>query len=871
MTRGNGNNGAGQDGGSIYSNASAGSSLSIIDSTFSHNQTALANKQGGAISLYGQANLTVTNSTFNNNFGSAKGAAISIDLAKGNVLVENSTFSNNSNGEPWYTSGIGSKDHEGTLTVNNSTFFSNNAANLNALNIGNNKAAVTLNSNIFVSKILHWGSNIKPTGQNNITTEAVTLYGNSGGSSFTTLADFDSSNKQYSEAELKLKALGDNGGPTQTIALGNGSVAIKRGGSGSGSDQRGVTVSDARDIGAYESAAPTATGLVATINLIEDTAGNFDLSTLTIADADGGILSLTLEGNGTFTATSTPSVTVTGSTSNKLVFEGTAADLNTFLSNKLSIQYKAAQDFNGLEKVTASISDSSTPAVALADINVNISAVNDAPTLSSAEISISEGAKVTLSPANFIYQDIDSTDTQVSFNVTATNGQFIVNSVKNSTTFTLAQLKSGLVQFEHDGSETAPSFTVGIGDQEFTLKPILGSVNFTLGNDAPVIVTSPSGTTSEDSLQDTLTGLTVSDPDDLNTEYVALTNATPNSVSTDAGTVLTNVLMSLDKDGNFTLTADNFDSLAEGETATLKFNIQVTDGKDASESKEITLTVTGANDSAVANSVIHDLLVDSTSKEVIGQLSHTDIDTNHEDNVFQPEVISQTYGTLTISSNGSYNFTANEAVLSLPANSPVTEVFTVKTEDGTETTITINVSRAPVIDINSIVTPSLPSPILRLQNFVQEEIIEAIDTASSPEFLDFVNTQSSFNMTPSQFGDQLSSIKQSFANRPIENSEVAENEQGLEAEKDYYNLPSLSETELKFIESLLQEVQNFESSQEENESLDESTSSLPKFDFITEIEGQATIEELPEAISMDEIDERKSLEETLNGSFSVFA
>jgi hypothetical protein len=75
-----------------------------------------------------------------------------------------------------------------------------------------------------------------------------------------------------------LGALRDNGGPTQTQALGAGSAAIDRGAACAATDQRGITRPDAAcDIGAYEFTAPAVS------------TGSPSAVTLTTADLNGTV------------------------------------------------------------------------------------------------------------------------------------------------------------------------------------------------------------------------------------------------------------------------------------------------------------------------------------------------------------------------------------------------------------------------------------------------------------------------------------------------------------------------------------------------------------------------------------------------------
>jgi VCBS repeat-containing protein len=124
---------------------------------------------------------------------------------------------------------------------------------------------------------------------------------------------------------------------------------------------------------------------------------------------------------------------------------------------------------------------------------VRVAGSNDAPTVTSAGFSVSEGGTVVLGAANIGVADLDST----SFTFTVTNlghGTFQITSNGNdwasATTFTTAELNAGHVRFAHDGGEVAPAFSIQASDGAAINNQsnvLAGSVSFTPVNDAPVI------------------------------------------------------------------------------------------------------------------------------------------------------------------------------------------------------------------------------------------------------------------------------------------------------------------------------------------------------------------------------------------------
>ena len=283
------------------------------------------------------------------------------------------------------------------------------------------------------------------------------------------------------------------------------------------------------------------------------------------------------------------------------------------------------------ERFTYQIQDEEGATSNTATLIITIKAQNDTPTLTAAEITIKEHETIVLNTSHFTgLGDVDSTDAQVTLNVTATNGFFTLDGTTAVTSFTLAQLKTlNQVKFVHDGSETAPSFTVTVEDQDgASVGPITGTVNFTKVNDRPVIDTAPTASTTELVLTGSLTGIAVTDPDGPNPfSYLALSNVTP-TVTTSSGLVLNNVKVSLTTAGVYTLTGDNFDALGTTDTATITFDIQVSDGLISSSPATATITMTGANSAPVItvnNGILFNIATSENSNDVIASIAEIEV------------------------------------------------------------------------------------------------------------------------------------------------------------------------------------------------------------------------------------------------------
>jgi predicted outer membrane repeat protein len=283
--------------GSIYNSGT----LTVTNSTFDHNS---ANLGGGIIS---DGTLTASNNTFTDNRAANAGGAI---YNLGTLTVSNSTFSGNSADE--FGAGGGAIANGGTLTVSNSTFDHNSAPGggggirnepFGALAVANSTfdhndanqgggiwneafAALTVTNSTFDHNGANQGGGILTCDTLTIT-NTIVANSVSGGDCVTQcdaisngghnliedvgstcgLTDGVNGNLVGVDPMLDPEGLQGNGGPTQTIAILDGSPAIGAGDPEvcanppvSGRDQRGYvrpgTGSVVCSIGAYEYHSP---------------------------------------------------------------------------------------------------------------------------------------------------------------------------------------------------------------------------------------------------------------------------------------------------------------------------------------------------------------------------------------------------------------------------------------------------------------------------------------------------------------------------------------------------------------------------------------------------------------------------------------
>ncbi len=228
------NNSSDSEGGAIYNYSG---SMTVNFSTFSGNSA----DYGGGINN-NEGTVSVSNSTFSGNSAHLNGGGITND--SGTLTVTNNTFSNNSSD----SEGGGIADYYGNVSLINSTFSANSANTGAGLynEPGSNPGNVTV-ANSIVAGQTSGGDCYGPINSDGYNIESGTSCGFSGGGD----------QQNVNAASLSLQALANNGGPTQTMALGAGSVAIDRIPPAScnvSTDQRGVSrpQNSNCDVGAFE-------------------------------------------------------------------------------------------------------------------------------------------------------------------------------------------------------------------------------------------------------------------------------------------------------------------------------------------------------------------------------------------------------------------------------------------------------------------------------------------------------------------------------------------------------------------------------------------------------------------------------------------
>ena len=118
-----------------------------------------------------------------------------------------------------------------------------------------------------------------------------------------------------------------------------------------------------------------------------------------------------------------------------------------------------------------------------------IDSVNNAPTVVTASLDVTEGGTTILDGSMLLAGDSDTPDSALIFSVQVTGGRFERVSATGVaiTTFTQVDVDNGAIQFVDDGNETPPSIDVTVTDGTSTTSPQAVSVVFHAVDDPPAV------------------------------------------------------------------------------------------------------------------------------------------------------------------------------------------------------------------------------------------------------------------------------------------------------------------------------------------------------------------------------------------------
>ncbi len=246
------------------------------------------------------------------------------------------------------------------------------------------------------------------------------------------------------------------------------------------------------------------------------------------------------------------------------------------------------------DSFTYSLSDGS--AAVTGTFGIAITPLNDAPTLTSASITVSEGQAVTLTLAHLDGSDVDSGS--LTFSVSGVSrGQFKVNATGLSvTSFTRTQVQAGQIRFVHDGSEDGPLAAVSVSDGVSPTTPVAITFAFSNVNDAPIAQADPISTSIGSSIVLSPSILLANDSD---AEHDLLTISITRQP--DHGTLVTNL------DGTYAYRPDL------GYSGNDSFEYVVSDGNASSTAAVVSFNVAVLGPSTLNSSVSTSSSSDSRS------------------------------------------------------------------------------------------------------------------------------------------------------------------------------------------------------------------------------------------------------------------
>jgi len=267
-----------------------------------------------------------------------------------------------------------------------------------------------------------------------------------------------------------------------------------------------------------------------------------------------------------------------------------------------------------------------------ATIDLSQFPVNDAPEITVVNFPIVEGQILELNTTILDTVDLDNAATELTYSVSnLTGGEFLLfdstatpPALSPVTTFTQQDVIDGLVNFQPDDSDSAPSFTLTVSDggdvtDTVNVSEANGNITFTPVNDAPVAV-ADSFTTDEDT-QLTSLNVTANDTDDsgtplqvtkiddqvspVTTAKGATVEIVGNLINYDPGTAFQDLGLGATDTDTFTYTINDTDpDLTDGKTATGTVTITIEGKNDLPTLDTATLTATATEGTPLSLNVL---------------------------------------------------------------------------------------------------------------------------------------------------------------------------------------------------------------------------------------------------------------------------
>ncbi|MCU7805801.1 MAG: DUF4347 domain-containing protein, partial [Candidatus Thiodiazotropha sp. (ex Lucinoma borealis)] len=326
----------------------------------------------------------------------------------------------------------------------------------------------------------------------------------------------------------------------------------------------------------------------ATLTLVRNGGTNTD----DVFSATGTLSALTEGGNLTVDATIIGTVTTNSNGTLLLTFNSSATNALVNLAMQ-QIAYSNSSDPPPVSvQIDWTFDDGNTGSqgeggalTATGSTTVSITAVNDAPVIDSASMTLNEGQTVTLSGANFGITDPD--DTAFTYTLSSITGgyfQLSSNAGVAITTFTSADLTGGLVQFVDNGDESAPAFSVTVNDGDVDSNTLIAAIIYTPVSDQTPVAVADTITVAEGATITTLdggSGTVLNNDTGLGDTPVTVSLVTGPTQS--AG-------FTLNADGTFSYTHNGSENFNDS------FTYRVTDNDGQTSDATVNITVTPVSD-----------------------------------------------------------------------------------------------------------------------------------------------------------------------------------------------------------------------------------------------------------------------------------
>ena len=367
-----------------------------------------------------------------------------------------------------------------------------------------------------------------------------------------------------------------------------------------------------------------------------------------------------------------------------LSFDTTSGAWLYNLDNSRAATQALAEGEQHIEQFTVRGQDASgTPVLQVIAVQVNGS--NDNPLIGGVhQGSVVEDLSMTASGA-LSFSDVDKDDVLGGWQVRVPQGNYGTLAIDDQGNWTY-HLDAALSQSIRAGDTVQDSFTVRVSDNHAGYADQQVTLLITGTNDAPAIdPRSPalSGEVTEDKAGATRTegSIPSGDPDIGDTQHWQIKGG--DHSGTFEGRYGT---LSLDQNGHWTYTLDHAraDSLAEGQTATERFPVSVTDAAGQRSSAYIQVQVLGSNDAPHIGGASTGAVTEDVATSTSGRLLSGDVDSLDS---ARWEVLGDArgqFGSLSVDAHGVWSYHLDSGSARLQAmgdNDSATEVFRVRVSD----------------------------------------------------------------------------------------------------------------------------------------------------------------------------------------------